>query len=77
MSNFYVTTKVVEPIATIEERELIQALPADSEIENRFPFDDLDRKKVEVFKIGSRYECQEYINSMPSEIMNFFKIEQF
>lgn len=77
MSDFYVTKKDVEPVVSVQEKELIQALPADKEIENRFPFDDPYRNKIEVFKVGTQDECKQFIDRMNDKIISFFKVEKF
>ena len=77
MSKYFVRTIEEEPLATIEESELISALPIDKSIENSFPFDDNARNKLEVYKIGLNVECQHYINRMDPKIQHLFKIEKF
>lgn len=77
MAEYYVTTKEVEPMVTVEQKELIVELPFDETIKNRFPFDDLERNKVEIFKQGSQSECQQYIDDMPSVVSDLFTTKQF
>ncbi len=55
---YYVTTKEVEPWVSSEQSQLISNLPIDEKIANRFPFDDTDNNKVEIFMIGKHDECQ-------------------
>ena len=61
MSKYFVRTIEKEPVVTIEESELISALPVDKSIDNSFPFDDSVRNKLEVYKVGLNVECKEYI----------------
>lgn len=75
MNDYCVTTRDAEFSVTTEEKELIQDLPNDEKIEDRFPFDDWQRNKSEVFKIGSQSECQEYIDNINPKIVKFFKID--
>lgn len=77
MSKYFVRTIEIEPVVTIEESELISALPIDKSIENSFPFDDNVRSKLEVYKVGLNVECQGYINKMDTKIQHLFKIEKF
>ena len=49
----YVGTVDTEPSVTLEEKELITNLPIDENIENRFPFDDIELNKVELYKIAT------------------------
>ncbi|MGI6722757.1 MAG: hypothetical protein ACOX39_00070 [Arcobacteraceae bacterium] len=63
---------------TFEAKELILALPIDVTLNNRFPSEDLtsDLYNLEVFKKGTRAECQAYINTnIPSHLRHYFSIE--
>jgi len=75
MSVHYVRTIDIKPMVTSTERDLIQNLPIDETIKNRFPFDDRERNKIEVFKKGTQIECQEYINVMDERIRSLFKVD--
>lgn len=77
MAECYVTTKEVEPMVSGEEKELILELPIDESIKNRFPFNDVERNKVEIFKQGSHSECQQYIADIPSQISDLFTTKKF
>lgn len=77
MNRYYVGTIDIEPIVTQEEKELIENLKNDKQIQNRFPFDDLERNKVELYKIGSQKKCQEYINTMDESIQYLFKVYRY
>ena len=77
MNEYYVTTKEAEPLVSEEQMELILNLPIDENIENRYPFDDIERNKVEIYKTGLQEECQQYIDKMPPQIINLFKVEKF
>ncbi|MBN2606599.1 MAG: hypothetical protein JXR47_04610 [Thiotrichales bacterium] len=77
MVEYYVTTKEVDPVVSGEQKKLILELPIDETIKNRFPFDDVERNKVEIFKRGSQSECQQYIDGMPSQISDLFTTKQF
>lgn len=77
MAEYYVTTIEVEPILTVEQKELILKLPIDETIKNRFPFDDVERSKVEIFKIGTEEECQNYIDEINDRIKHYFTTEAF
>lgn len=75
---YFVRTKEIEPIvASTKEAELINALPNDESIENRFPFNDIENHKVEVYKIGSQQECLDYINDMHKDIKYLFTVDIF
>jgi hypothetical protein len=63
VSKYFVRTIEKEPVVTIEESELISALPVDKSIDNSFPFDDSARNKLEVYKVGLNVECKEYIKN--------------
>jgi hypothetical protein len=75
VSKYYVRTIELEPIVTLIEKELIQNLPIDETIENRYPFDDIERNKIEIFKKGKAIECQDYINDMDERIRHLFKVD--
>lgn len=62
---------------TFEAKELILRLPIDETINNRFPFDDPHSKlyNLEVFKKGTKIECEEYLNDIPEKIGHLFSIE--
>jgi hypothetical protein len=77
MAEYYVTTIEIEPIVTLEKSEMILELPIDEAIENRFPFDDVDRNKVEIFKQVTQSKCQQYIDDMPPQISGLFTVKQF
>jgi hypothetical protein len=77
MTEYYVTTIEVEPIVSLEQKEMILELPIDETIENRFPFDDVDRNKVEIFKQGTQSRCQQYIDDMPRTIGGLFTTMKF
>jgi hypothetical protein len=77
MAEYYVTTIEVEPIVTGEKQEMILDLPIDETIENRFPFNDVDRNKVEIFKQGTQSECKQYIDDMPPQISSLFTTMPF
>jgi hypothetical protein len=76
MSLYCVVCKNVE--MTFEAEELILALPLDDTINNRFPSEDStsDLYNLEVFKKGTRAECQEYIiENIPEQIRHYFSVE--
>lgn len=77
MAEYYVTTIEVEPMLTVEQRELILELPIDETIKNKFPFDDVERSNVEVFKIGTEEECQNYIDEINDQIKDYFTTNAF
>jgi hypothetical protein len=77
MNTHYVGTVDVEPSVTLEEKELIENLPIDENIENRFPFNDIERNKVELYKIGSQQECQDYINIMDESIQYLYTVYSY
>ena len=71
MIKYYVATKESEPCLIPRQQELMQQLAIDTGIKNRFPFDDLDRSKVELYKVGTYTECQTYIDEMDELIKGF------
>ncbi|QHG91425.1 hypothetical protein CVO_06070 [Sulfurimonas sp. CVO] len=76
MSKYFVRTIEIEPtVSSIIEKELIDNLPIDETIENRFPFDDIERNKMEIYKQGTAIECQDYINNMDERIRHLFKVD--
>lgn len=63
---------------TFEAKELILALPIDKTLNNRFPSEDSTSNlyNLEVFKKGTRTECQAYIiENIPERIRHFFSVE--
>jgi len=77
MNTHYVATVDLEPKVSLKEKELIECLPIDENIENRFPFDDINRNEVEIYKIGSKQECQDYINMMDKSIQYLFTVYSY
>lgn len=78
MSKFFVRTVEVEPREKgITEMDLFEKLSIDKNIINRFPFDDLERGSLEIYRIGTKDECQHYIDEINVGIKNLFKIEEF
>jgi hypothetical protein len=73
---YYVTTKEVEPMVSLEQKELILKLSIDGKIANRFPFDDAKKNKVQIFMIGTFDECQNHIDNMNPLIKDLFKKEK-
>lgn len=74
MTKYYVATKELELLLTLKQKELMQQLPIDTGIKNKFPFDDLDRSKVELYKVGTYTECQTYIDEMDELIKGLFDV---
>lgn len=64
-------------VNSIEEKELILALPLDETLNNRFPSENptSDLYHLEVFKKGTQTECQEYFANIPQQIKHLFSIE--
>jgi hypothetical protein len=78
MSKFFVRSVETEPrVKDISETDLFGNLKKDENIINCFPFDDLERKSLEIYKIGSEKECQDYIDKINVRIKHLFKIEEF
>ncbi len=83
VNDFFVRTVETEfRVNCLLEAELITELPIDENMFNRFPFDhpmndDLERSKIEVYKIGSEEECQHYIDEINERIRYLFKVEEF
>ena len=75
MNNHYVRTIEIRPEVTLIQKELILELKIDETIENRFPFDDIERNEIEIFKQGTQVECQNFINNINKEIRKFFKVD--
>ncbi len=78
MSKYFVRTIEDElGVPTIEESDLIDALPLEMDAGDRFPFDDPIHKNLEAYKIGTLEECQHYIHKINKKIQHYFKIEEF
>jgi len=62
---------------SFEAKELILALPLDETLNNRFSSEDPVSKiyNLEVFKKGSKEECEEYLLDIPENIRNLFRVE--
>jgi hypothetical protein len=75
MNNHYVRTIEIRPEVTLIQKELILELKIDETIENRFPFDDIERNEIEIHKQGTQVECQNFINNINKEIRKFFKVD--
>lgn len=60
-----------------ETKELVLALPIDETLNNRFPSADStsDLYNLEVFKKGTKIECEKYLNDIPEKIRHLFSIE--
>lgn len=77
MNKFFVRTVEAEfRVKDISDTELFEKLPIDEDIINRFPF-DLERNSLEIYRIGSEEECQDYIDKINVKIRPLFKIEEF
>jgi hypothetical protein len=78
MVKFFVRTVRAKPeVKDISEINLFGELKIDENIVNCFPFDDFDRKSLEIYKIGSEEECQDYIDEINVGIKHLFKVEEF
>ena len=78
MSTFFVRTTEVEfDVDGYLVADLFDALPIDTNIINRFPFCDEERKKLEIYAIGSEEDCQVYIDAIDKRIKGFFTAEEF
>ena len=62
---------------TFEEKELIKDLPLDETINNEFPSEDQTSElyALEVFKKGTKAECEQYLNDIPEQIRYLFSVE--
>jgi hypothetical protein len=62
---------------TFEEIELVKALVWDKTLNNRFPSEDQTSELygLEVFKKGTRAECEQYLNDIPEQIRYLFSVE--
>jgi hypothetical protein len=76
MNEYFVRTIELQPVVTLEESELIDALTL-KEYEDRFPIDsdDPEEGKVEAYKIGSHEKCKEFISAIDTKIQHLFTIE--
>lgn len=64
-------------VESIDEKELILALPIDETINNRFSFDDPRSKlyNLEVFKKGTFQECQECFDAIDERVRYMLSIK--
>ena len=76
MKKYYVGTIRRFKVRSMEEEELIQNL-ADEDLESRFPFEDPERRLVEVYKIGTEEECKCYKDSIDEKIQEYFIIDVY
>ncbi len=77
MSKYFVRTVEAEFRVDTLEAKLISELLIDENIANRFPFDDSARNSLEIYKIGSKEECQDYIDEIDLNIKHLFRSERF
>ena len=77
MTEYFVRTIEIEPTVSIEQSELIDSLDFDNNIKERFPIsgNDHERNKLEAYKVGSREDCELFINKLDMKIQDLFIIE--
>ena len=79
---YIVRTKEIEPIVGNEQKEYFDMIPhskrIDEKLGTRFPFECLEKKKLEVYEIGTVEECQNFINNKIDEkIRELFIYEEY
>ena len=77
MNKYFVRTIEIQPVVTIEESELIDALTLNNKFENSFPIDNdyPERVKLEAYIVDSYEECQNFISEINIKIRHLFTIE--
>ena len=63
-------------LLTGEQAEMISNLPHQENINNSFPFSDLDRSDCEVIFKGDLHACEECKRTLPDAIQEFFVVEK-
>ena len=78
---FIVRTKEIEPIVGNDQKEYFEMIPhskrIDEKLGTRFPFECLEKKKLEVYEIGTVEECQNFIDNINENIRDFFTYELY
>lgn len=79
---YIVRTKEIEPIVENEQKKYFDMIPhskrIDEKLRTRFPFECLEKKKLEVYDIGTVEECQNFINNEIDEnIRDYFIYEVY
>lgn len=79
---YIVRTKEIEPTVEIGQKEYFDSIPHSENIDiklgNRFPFECLEKSKLEVYEVGSKKECQNFIeNNIPQEVRDYFTYEEY
>lgn len=81
MSYYLVRTIEIEP-SVGGVSEYFNEVPASENVVNkfgnRFPFNDLERNKLEVYEYGNKAVCEDFLrNKIPTEIQEYFTIEEY
>jgi len=75
LSSYYIKLKDNVLIENYEQRDKISDLELETP-EERFPFDDVERSKTEIYFKGSYQDCVSKINSIDEDIRDFFEIQE-
>lgn len=79
---YIVRTKEIEPIVRNEQKEYFDMIPhskkIDEKLRTRFPFECFEKKKLEVYEIGTAEECKNFINNeIDEKIRELFIYEEY
>lgn len=79
---YIVRTKEIEPVVENGQQKYFDKIPhsekIDEKLGSRFPFECFEKKKLEVYEIGTLEECKNFINNEIDEnIRDFFIYEAY
>ncbi|MCG3652695.1 hypothetical protein L5F32_10490 [Aliarcobacter butzleri] len=78
---YIVRTKEIEPMIEMEQQIYFDEIPhskrINDKIGSRFPFECLEKSKLEVYEIGTLEECKNFIKDIDENIRDFFTYELY
>ncbi len=78
---YIVRTKEIEPLIENGQQKYFDEIPHSKKIDEilrtRFPFQCYEKKKLEVYEIGTEEECKSFIKDIDEKIRDFFTYEAY
>lgn len=78
---YIVRTKEIEPVVEKGQQryfdEILHSDKIDEILKTRFPFECYEKKKLEVYEIGTEEDCKSFINKIDENIRDLFTYEAY
>lgn len=78
---YIVRTKEIEPLVENGQQKYFDKIPHSDKIDEilgtRFPFECYEKKKLEVYEIGTEEDCKSFIEDIDENIRDFFTYEAY